>query len=791
MWRHLREEDMHRNHVRPPDRSALHSGTDRLHARPDASMATSAHPNIAAQLGNQAMLALLGARGVAPPTDHLERQAQRTARAVLRADPRRLAGHAQQPIGERRPAFSRTTPACLDHHLGSGQQLPPGERVFFEPRLGTDLSSVRVHTGGRADHAATAVNAQAFTLGDRIVFARGEYAPATAAGRVLLAHELVHVKQQQLGLVGAVIQRYPWQDVTRRRELRPAAIPSRLNYELRDHRLWAHTRSAAEFAQVITLVETLHSYYGTVANTTRLRSALQAARQRARAGQLVSVDITDELPENLRDYLGSLESFYSAYRAHMQRQATTPNPVDGGLYRTPDDIFRRYGSRILQPTPQAVLAAWYRGLPSHDREYRAACHQFLMLAISGSPQGVSPGQYAGGAYATPLGLNLAQIRRSYATSIQGRGPHRVVPRRDVQVGDIAVFRQARATSNLPDRIIHSALVIRVAGRTVELLEKTNPHQPQATRTVAQVLRHYSSDRATVTFLAPALQGMPAQAPRRLGDTPPTTGYTVATGTVPEDTHVLFRVNTHVLLAHEDQKLFALIARVRRSRQVTAIAAHGYASEEGDQTYNLNLSAHRAVRVQQALRRQLPRVSRIDAVARGETTAFGRHPLNRRVGIAVTRQRGGPAATPPARPGTQPQQRQAVPPGQPRGQAPGPRSGAPTQAVQPVPGLVPPPDLGDLMRPFHTRGVPSQQRDIDAVLQQRSYAYEFFRATGMPPERAAQAADAATAIAADRALSRDYPTRPEQLERSGQLPESTTFGVDVLEVLRMFRGGGNR
>ena len=47
-----------------------------------------------------------------------------------------------------------------------------------------------------ANAAARAVGARAFTVGRDIVFAAGEYAPHTQAGRRLLAHELTHVLQQ-------------------------------------------------------------------------------------------------------------------------------------------------------------------------------------------------------------------------------------------------------------------------------------------------------------------------------------------------------------------------------------------------------------------------------------------------------------------------------------------------------------------------------------------------------------------------------------------------------------------
>jgi hypothetical protein len=66
----------------------------------------------------------------------------------------------------------------------------------MESRFGHDFSQVRVHTDERAARSAEAINASAYTAGNRIVFAHGQYSPDTQRGRHLLAHELTHVLQQ-------------------------------------------------------------------------------------------------------------------------------------------------------------------------------------------------------------------------------------------------------------------------------------------------------------------------------------------------------------------------------------------------------------------------------------------------------------------------------------------------------------------------------------------------------------------------------------------------------------------
>ena len=90
--------------------------------------------------------------------------------------------------------------------LGSGNPLPASERAFFEPRFGRDLSGIRIHTGSRADTASRAINARAFSLGNDIAFASGQYRPGTHSGRTLMAHEITHAFQGGDG-VNRVVRR--------------------------------------------------------------------------------------------------------------------------------------------------------------------------------------------------------------------------------------------------------------------------------------------------------------------------------------------------------------------------------------------------------------------------------------------------------------------------------------------------------------------------------------------------------------------------------------------------------
>ncbi|MDJ0836713.1 MAG: DUF4157 domain-containing protein [Acidobacteriota bacterium] len=88
-------------------------------------------------------------------------------------------------------------PEPLVNRVKSGGSPLAGDlRAFFEPRFDRDFSQVRIHTGSHAETATEAVSARAFTLGNNIVFGRGQYNPHTDTGKRLLAHELTHTIQQ-------------------------------------------------------------------------------------------------------------------------------------------------------------------------------------------------------------------------------------------------------------------------------------------------------------------------------------------------------------------------------------------------------------------------------------------------------------------------------------------------------------------------------------------------------------------------------------------------------------------
>ncbi len=87
-------------------------------------------------------------------------------------------------------------PLVHDVLRSPGVPLAAADRHIYASALGGDLSRVRLHTDDRAASSAEAVGAQAYTVGNHVVFSHGAYAPGTQDGRHILAHELAHVAQQ-------------------------------------------------------------------------------------------------------------------------------------------------------------------------------------------------------------------------------------------------------------------------------------------------------------------------------------------------------------------------------------------------------------------------------------------------------------------------------------------------------------------------------------------------------------------------------------------------------------------
>lgn len=139
---------------------------------------------------------------ISQPGDACEREADRIADQVMRTNISSVANIAEQksaPVTRSAEKNGSTPAEASDVLRGGGQPLDRETRSFFEPRFGADFSGVRVHAGAKANALSNRFAARAFTYGNNIVFADGEYRPDSSGGRRLLAHELTHVVQQSGG----------------------------------------------------------------------------------------------------------------------------------------------------------------------------------------------------------------------------------------------------------------------------------------------------------------------------------------------------------------------------------------------------------------------------------------------------------------------------------------------------------------------------------------------------------------------------------------------------------------
>jgi Domain of unknown function (DUF4157) len=148
--------------------------------------------------------------------DPLELEADRVADRVMSASPSSVVNSAppriQRFTGQTAGQADLVAPASVDSVLSSpGSPLDAGLQQDMGQRFWHDFSRVRVHTDAAAARSARDVNANAYTVGQDIVFGAGRFDPGTQSGRRLIAHELTHVVQQS-AVLGTSLPSHAEQD---------------------------------------------------------------------------------------------------------------------------------------------------------------------------------------------------------------------------------------------------------------------------------------------------------------------------------------------------------------------------------------------------------------------------------------------------------------------------------------------------------------------------------------------------------------------------------------------------
>jgi len=184
---------------------------------------------------------------VSSPVDEVEDEAEKTSDAVMRSTDGATAIGSITSASSVSNQTGRSSGASqsLQNRLtssSSSSPLPDAVREFMEPRLGADLSGVKVHTGQDAAEMSDQLQAQAFTHGQDVYFGAGK-APGKDA---LTAHELAHVVQQtQVGELQATVSsksiyRTPDEE-KKKREAKAAALAAELQV-LIDGAVWKEIR---------------------------------------------------------------------------------------------------------------------------------------------------------------------------------------------------------------------------------------------------------------------------------------------------------------------------------------------------------------------------------------------------------------------------------------------------------------------------------------------------------------------------------------------------------------------
>ncbi len=101
--------------------------------------------------------------------------------------------HSDQDLNHNNPEWSQIQQATNN----GGQTLEPEVRTELEPKFGHSFENIRVFSDEQAATLADNHEANAFTTGTNIYFAREAYQPRTSQGLGLITHEITHALQNQ------------------------------------------------------------------------------------------------------------------------------------------------------------------------------------------------------------------------------------------------------------------------------------------------------------------------------------------------------------------------------------------------------------------------------------------------------------------------------------------------------------------------------------------------------------------------------------------------------------------
>lgn len=206
-----------------------------------------------------------------------------------------------------------------------------------------------------------------------------------------------------------------------------------------------------------------------------------------------------------------------------------------------------------------------------------------------------------------------------------RAEHRTAPRLGRDFSEVKLHADPQANQTV-DALGARALTF---GQSVFFgTGQFAPGTPQGRGLIDHEMAHVQQQRE---LSEPMVQFAPIKGKPGIGARPPEQKV------IPMDTQGAEK--DFVLFAHDnaslpDKKGKKLLELISAQTDALDVEIHGYASDEGPEEYNYNLSGHRAVAVKRFLSSHLPVGSKVTLFAHGETKDFGVRSKNRRAGVWV-------------------------------------------------------------------------------------------------------------------------------------------------------------
>lgn len=318
-----------------------------------------------------------------------------------------------------------------------GESLGADTRGEMENRLGFDLGAVRIHRDPVAERKTEERDANAVTVGRDIYFGRGQFAPHTADGRKLLAHELAHTVQQgRSGLLG------PQHEDNEKKKKKAAAAErdriskmtdeekSLLRKDLNDEAQAEADKQLAEIAALPSLDQLPAEKKDEVK---ALRAAIAAARPGAEkvaaGGDPLRVEVLDALDALTTDkvfvvlFLSSPGVIDFDSLTALGDAATPATDEMQKLWQRDRDIFRRGGEGVLR---FRVLFQTYSEHGIDDPKLLKTAEQNESEAAGDGGSGGESGGESGGGKPGLTTEDRARLRGLYDAVPESEGERAVV-----------------------------------------------------------------------------------------------------------------------------------------------------------------------------------------------------------------------------------------------------------------------------------------------------------------------------------------------------------------------------